>query len=143
MGKELQEQLTALHLLPELQDGGEAGKPSSASIFLWVKYQQPLENRNKTSTLLYIADCKGQNRNTRELCKGESILFQDLSAMLLQGKTGAKKTNKTIHMEGAERNRTKRFQHPHLQYISFQRSTWTHMHNQNLYFPSEDKMHLV
>lgn len=111
----------------ELQEGEEVEKPSYASVFLQVKYQQPLENRNKTSTLLHTTDCKGKKqKHTRELCTGRSILFQDLNAMLLQGKTGAKKH--PTHMEGAERNRTKTFQHPHLQCISFQRSTWTHTH---------------
>lgn len=60
-------------------------------VFLCVKYEQPLENRNKTST----DSSKGKNRNTRELCTGKSILFQDLNAMLLQEKTGAKKTQPT------------------------------------------------
>lgn len=79
MGEELQEQFTTLHLLQELQEG-EVGKSSYVSVFLCVKYEQPLENRNKTST----DSSKGKNRNTRELCTGKSILFQDLNAMLLQ-----------------------------------------------------------
>lgn len=37
MGKELQEQLTALQFLQELQEG-KAGKPSYTSVFVWVKY---------------------------------------------------------------------------------------------------------
>lgn len=89
MGEELQEQFTTLHLLQELQEG-EVGTSSYVLVFLCVKYEQPLENRNKTST----DSSKGKNRNTRELCTGKSILFQDLNAMLLQ-KTGAKKTQPT------------------------------------------------
>lgn len=65
VGKELQEQLTAL---PFLQEKNEA---SYASFFLWVKYQQPLEKSNKTSTLLYTTDFKGTKQKHVSFAQGK------------------------------------------------------------------------
>lgn len=104
IGRELQESLAAGAV------GGTAGGETFTCLnFALVKVlltSRPLHCcipqsvEEEPKTLLHLLT---------KLCVGKYILFQDLSAKLLQEKTGTEKNKTKLYKELADKNRTKTF----------------------------------